>query len=114
MGKQGPNLFENLSLRHWYKYLLYVAGILLILVVVLGSQIEQNRIFSFSLWTISLCIFVWILDDMIYSAGTYYEEKDRSYGNHIPDAVIVVVWVKYIIHIIFFLIWVIIAFRSFF
>jgi hypothetical protein len=98
MGDKTPNLFENLSLRHWYKYLLYVAGVLLVLVVVLGSKIPQDQVISFSLWTMFLMIFVWISDDIIWAAATEDNAKSLAIA-------------KWTIHVVFFFFWVIVAFH---
>ena len=69
MSNKVPSLLQGLSLRFWYKYLLYVAGILLILGLVVGTKIEVNRVISFSLWTIFLSIIPWLIDDGISLAN---------------------------------------------
>jgi len=102
MSGQVPS-FEKLSLRHWYKYLLYVSGILLIVTIVFGSQFPQSRVISFSLWTIGISLFMWILDDIFY-LGTNDEDKDQIKN---------IVLTREIVHVVFFIIWVVIAFRSF-
>jgi hypothetical protein len=102
MGNDIPNLLDKLSLRAWYKYLLYVAGVLLILVVVFGSKIDQTRAISFSIWTIVLSIFLWLVDDIIN-----YANWDKSNNNTI-------VGVRALVHFVIFFIWLAVALRSFF
>lgn len=104
MSGQVPS-FEKLSLKHWYKYLLYVSGILLILAVVFGTQFSQSRVISFSIWTIGLSLFIWILDDIFYLGTLYYEGKDEIKN---------ILVIRQIIHFIIFLVWAGIAYRSFF
>jgi hypothetical protein len=99
MGDSTPNLFEGLNLKNWYKYLLYVAGVLLILVIVLGSKIPQEQVISFSLWTMVLMIFVWIINDICYAFAS-------------KDNINTVAGVNWFIQLLFFLFWVLIAFRS--
>lgn len=117
MSEQIPSgFFDRLSLRHWYKYLLYVSGVLLILVVVLGSKIPQSQVISFSLWTMSLSLFVWILDDIFTVTMTYYdvEQTKRGYRDELPDEVKAILWARQIIQFIVFIIWIVVAYRSFF
>ncbi len=94
-----PNLLEKLSLGHWYKYLLYVAGVLLVLVIIIGSKIENSHVISFSLWTITLSIFLWILDDIFRAVVDDYNFKTA-------------LGIRVSVHFIVFFIWVIIAFTS--
>lgn len=91
-----PNLFQNLSLRHWYKYLLYLAGILLIVGVAFGSHIPSVQVVPFSFWTIFFMIILWIFDDVIYFKMDDYN-KDAYVNARIA------------LHIIFFFIWILIA-----
>jgi hypothetical protein len=104
-----PSLLEKLSLNHWYKFVLYISGILFVLTVILGSKVPQGNLISFCLWSIGLSLFVWILDDIFYAAANYYFE-----GSHgIPDEVVRIVWLKYGIQVLFFIFWVIVVVRSF-
>ncbi len=112
MSEKVPGLLEKLSLSHWYKYILYISGILLVLTAVFGSKIPQESLISFCLWSIGLSLFVWILDDLFNVAGNYYLEKERSsYG--IPDEVTVILWGKHIVNVLFFFFWVIVTVASF-
>lgn len=96
---QVPNLFDKLSLKYWYKYLLYVSGILLILSIIVGSKIDLGSVLSFSLWTMGISIFLWILDDIFDLAAEYYHEDHR----------VAIEWGRQIIYFLFFFIWVIIV-----
>jgi hypothetical protein len=101
MGKDVPSLLEKLSLGHWYKYLLYVAGVLLILVIVFGSKIEVTKVLSFSIWTIVLSIFLWILDDIFRAVL-----NDNNFNTALA--------IRVSVHFLVFFIWIVVAFRSFF
>lgn len=91
-----PNLFQKLSLRHWYKYLLYLAGVLLVVGVAFGSQLPSVEVVPFSFSTMFFMIILWIFDDIIYLKIDNYNED--SYVN-----------ARIALHIIFFIIWVNIA-----
>jgi hypothetical protein len=97
-------LFEKLSLRHWYKYLLYISGILLILAVFLDLKIEQNKVIDFSLWTIGLSLFLWILDDVFRATSDYYDEQ-RVEGDSIREEQKTVIIIREVIHVIVLIIW---------
>ena len=96
MSEKIPDLFHNLSLSHWYKYLLYVAGVLLVVGVVFGSKIPNIQIISFSLWTIVLMIFLWIIDDILYAVV-----NDKNFNTALG--------IRITLHFVFFLFWIIIA-----
>ena len=92
-------LLDKLSLNHWYKYLLYVAGILLVLAVIVGSKIQVNAIISFSLWTIVLMIFLWMVDDIL-RAVVNEDNFNTALGARVT------------IQIFIFIIWIIVAFST--
>lgn len=91
-----PSLFQNLSLRHWYKFLLYLAGILLVIGVAFGSQLPSVEVVPFSFWTMFFMIILWIFDDIIYL------KIDKSNRDSYVNA-------RIALHIIFFIIWILIA-----
>jgi hypothetical protein len=96
MNDEAPSLFNNLSLRYWYKYLLYVAGVLLILGVVFGVKITSVEVVPFSFWTIVLMTILWIYDDVIILFS------DRYNRNAYVKA-------RIALHSIFFLFWISVA-----
>jgi hypothetical protein len=104
MSGKVPNLFDNLSLKYWYTYLLYVSGILLILTIVVGSKIDIDRVLGFSLWTMGISIFLWILDDIFDLAHEYYQKEHD----------VAIEWTRYIIYFVFFIIWIIIVANAFY
>lgn len=91
-----PNLFQNLRLNHWYKFLLYLAGILLVIGVAFGSQIPSVEVVPFSFSTMFLMIILWIFDDIIRLKIDEYNLD--SYVN-----------ARIVLHALFFIIWIIIA-----
>jgi hypothetical protein len=96
MSDESPSLFNNLSLRHWYKYLLYVAGVLLILGVVFGVKITSVEVVPFSFWTIVLMTILWIYDEVIILFSDRYNK-----GAYVKA--------RMVIHSIFFLLWILVA-----
>jgi hypothetical protein len=95
-----PNLLDNLSIQNWYKYLLYVAGVLLVLVIIVGSKIPETDVISFSLWTIFLCTILWIIDGVLKGMKiTEYNINSYIAG-------------RTIVHVLVFLLWILIAFKT--
>ena len=99
MSSKAPDLFQNLSLRFWYKYLLYIAGALLVLGVVFGVKLPNADVVSFSLWTMFLMIILWIYDDCF-----------QAYANRENENTLFVI--RMFLQVLFFLIWILIAFNT--
>jgi hypothetical protein len=95
-----PNLFDKLSLRYWYKYLLYLAGVLLVLTIVFGSKIPEANVISFSLWTIVLSTILWIIDGVLQAV----EIDDYNFNSYLTG--------RTLVHIFVFIIWMIVAFAT--
>lgn len=114
MSKEIPNPFEKLSLKYWYKYLLYLTGILLLAVLILGSSFDQNKIITYSISIMAISIFLWILDDIVLAIDGYYVEKTNNYNKseYLEKAKSLVI-IREIVHVICFVIWLIITFRTF-
>ena len=87
------NLFDKLSLRNWFKYLLYSAGVLLILSLIVGTKIPINQVISFSFWTIVLMITVWILDDLFFAVSTKETINQYLAGTTIVQLIAFFVWI---------------------
>lgn len=106
----GVGLFERLSLRKWYRYLLYVSGILLVLSSFLNTQIEQSKIIGFSMLTIVISILVWLSDTALEAYFDYYEHERRVNDNkHISDEEKYAQVASIAINFFFFFIWAILA-----
>ncbi len=86
-------LFDKLHLREWYKFLLYVGVILLVLGIVFGTRLTDADIIGFSLWTIPLMIVLWIYDDVTYS---FVKVRNRP----------IFIKSRRVLHLIFLLIWI--------
>ena len=99
MSDHVTGLLDKLSLNHWYKYLLYVAGVLLVLAVIIGSKIQVTAVISFSLWTIALMIFLWIVDDVLNAIA-----NENNFNTALGVRVTIQVFV--------FVIWIVVAFSS--
>jgi hypothetical protein len=95
-----PNLFNKLSLRNWYKYLLYLAGVLLVLTIVFGSKIPEANVISFSLWTIVLSTILWIIDGVLQAV----EIDEYNFNSYLTG--------RTLVHIFVFIIWMIVAFAT--
>ncbi len=95
-----PNIFDKLSLRYWYKYLLYLAGVLLVLAIIVGSKIPEANVISFSLWTIVLSTILWIIDGVLQAIDI----DKYNYNSYLAG--------RTLVHIVVFFIWMIIAFGT--
>jgi hypothetical protein len=100
MSSSVPNIFDKLSLRYWYKYLLYLAGVLLVLTVVLGSKLPETNVISFSLWTIVLSTILWIIDGVLQAIDI----DEYSYNSYLAG--------RTLVHIFVFVIWMLVAFKT--
>ncbi|MFB0514625.1 MAG: hypothetical protein ACETVQ_03515 [Candidatus Bathyarchaeia archaeon] len=102
------DVFDKLTMRDWYRYLLYVSGILLILVMFLDAKIEQAKIIHFSIWTIGISCFIWIIDTTLRATFYYYEENGREPFSEGQKAVLLV---RFSIQITAFILWAIITYQ---
>jgi len=104
-------LFEKLALKDWYKYLLYVSGILLILALFLDAKIDHLKIIRFSIQTIAICCFVWVIDTFSIT-GLYYYDLEREAREKPTEEQTAIIWVRFIIEILAFIAWLFVAYKS--
>ena len=90
MAEQTPEtgILTRLSLNHWYKYLLYLGGVILIVGFYFYLQYPLtnssvpiavvNRVINFTIYTITIGIFLWILDEISDFVSDYLEYKSKS------------------------------------
>lgn len=120
MTEQQPTILSNLSLNHWYKYMLYVAGVVLIISLYIEMQFASGnptasvpaliiKIRNFSIYSIIIGVSVWISMEVTDDIGDYLQDTSNNYSDDIDQILIAVVVIQYIIWIIAFLIWVDIA-----
>ncbi|MGD0328812.1 MAG: hypothetical protein ABSB40_00025 [Nitrososphaeria archaeon] len=70
-----PPKLEGLKITNWYKYVAYVAGVILILSFFLPSQIATSKLLNFSVVSIGIALFP-VLGILAY-AGLFYLIKDK-------------------------------------
>jgi len=93
-------LLDNLDIKNWYRFLLYIGGVILILSMFLepkGITISQVR--TFSIRTIILGLMVWIAYEIFYNQIDMMSEY--TIRNHRSE----LVFLKYTISIVGFLYW---------
>ncbi|HIH45045.1 MAG TPA: hypothetical protein HA257_08245 [Candidatus Methanoperedenaceae archaeon] len=94
-------LLDNFAIKNWYRFLLYIGGVILILSMFLepkGITIVQVR--TFSIHTIILCLIVWIIYDIF---STKIERMNEYYiKNHETELIIL----KYLISFVALFIWI--------
>jgi len=107
------SFLDKLSLRDWYKYTLYLSAILLILAVSIDVKIEQNRLVNFSVRTMIISCFVWIITETLRTAFRYYEEKKSEWSSErFTEGQKVILWIKFFADWSAFGIWAVLLVRT--
>lgn len=106
-------MLEGLKITNWYKYVMYVAGVTLILSFFLPSQITTSKILHFSIYSIFITLLLWIIRDVFDAIAAYYEDKYEDY-KHVPSEILTLATIYWTINVIFFMVWVIFALVPFF
>jgi MFS superfamily sulfate permease-like transporter len=121
MTEQTPDtgILSRLSLNHWYKYLLYLGGISLLLgfyfrmqfslVNSTGSTLVVNKVIEFSIYTVVIGITLWIFDAIKEFVKDYLEYKSESENysdSYIDNLSIALEITRYMLWIIAFIIWI--------
>jgi len=80
-----PASFSGLKITNYYKYILYVAGVILILSLFVDAKgVDNERLRNISLWVVISGLGIWLLADFIgfvddymcYLAGKYRMSRD--------------------------------------
>ena len=109
-------LLEHLSLNKWYKYLLYLAGVILVIGIYFQMQYASTnpsaalpdgitKSIYFATNTIILGILVWLIDDILGSMGDYYDYLSKKHSLNYDDMFKILISIKYVIWFIAFIIW---------
>lgn len=99
-------LFENFAVKNWYRFLLYLGGVILILSLFLEPKgIDIHNMRTFSSYTIILFIIVWIIEDIIYKIGNFSEYENRNYPDIFVNKARTLNIFRYIISFIALLVW---------
>lgn len=109
-------LLERLSLNKWYKYLLYLAGVILVIGIYFQMQYASTnpstalpdgiaKGIGFATSTIILGILLWLIDDIIGVIGDFYDYQSKKHSHDYENEYKILVSVKYIIWVIAFIIW---------
>ncbi len=96
-------LMENFAIKNWYRFLLYIGGVILILSLFLEPKgIDVLRVKKFSFYTIILSLVVWIIDDILYKIGDFIEYE---HPYNLVDKFETLYRIRYAISFIALLIW---------
>ncbi|MEM0143099.1 MAG: hypothetical protein QXL94_04000 [Candidatus Parvarchaeum sp.] len=106
----------HLGLNKWYKYLLYLAGVILVIGVYFQIQYAATHPYAtlpsgiaggitFATNTIILGILVWLADDILEAIVEFYDYNLKKYNREYYDEAKILVTVKYIIWFVAFIIW---------
>lgn len=109
-------LLERLSLNKWYKYLLYLAGAILVIGIYFQMQYASTnpstalpngiaKGMGFATSTIILGILLWLIDDILSVIWNHYDYLSRKHSHDYDDENKILISVKYIIWVIAFIIW---------
>ncbi|RLI79153.1 hypothetical protein DRP05_04970 [Archaeoglobales archaeon] len=103
-------LLETLAIKNWYRFLLYIGGVILILSLFLEPKgIEISRLRAFSLHTIVLSLILWAIEDIKNKIGDYIEylhQNDRIDDSQYDEWAMVILTVWYLINIVALIIWI--------
>jgi len=103
-------LLENLAIKNWYRFLLYIGGVILILSLFLEPKgIEASRVRSFAIWTILLNLGLWILDDFLKWIEGYLEYQYKEYKideSELENYAKLIVCFWYFISVVVFIFWI--------
>jgi|Deesub1362B_J571_1020462.scaffolds.fasta_scaffold00127_69 hypothetical protein len=103
-------LLENFAIKNWYRFVLYLGGVTLILSFFLEPKgITINELRAFSIWSIAIGLILWFLESIIGAIGDYWEyleERGRISEYTLKDYTESIVLIWWIIKIIAFVFWV--------
>lgn len=66
-------LLENFAIKNWYRFVLYIGAIILILSLFLESEIESAKVRGFAIWSVVIGLSLWIVDDILDNVYNYWE-----------------------------------------
>ena len=70
---QIPSLFTGLKITNYFKYILYLSGIILILSLFLDVKgLDNSYIRHIAFWTTVVAIGVWLVDDFVGGLNNYF------------------------------------------
>ncbi len=103
-------LLENFAIKNWYRFLLYIGGVILVLSLFLETKgIEASKVRLFSIWTVLLGLVLWIIEDILKQIGSYLEyqyEEHKIYESELEDYGKILVGIWYLISIGVFIFWI--------
>ena len=102
------SILDNFAINNWNRFLLYIGGVILILSMFLKPEgIEINQLRAFSIKTINLGLFVWILlkiidKEILLTKGIKSEENIRNWvrRSYLINFCGLGYWILYILPII--------------
>ncbi len=101
---EAPITIEGFKITKWYKYLLYIAGVVLILSFFFDVKgLEVSAVRQFALNTVFLGLFFWILDDILEIITNVINEHSKKGNSEYAEAeqAIAVIMVIYYVLVIF-------------
>ena len=85
-----PEIFKGLRITNYYKYLLYLCGVILILSLFLDvKMVDANRVRHIAFWVIIAAMGIWFFEDVLEKVNEYiYEDhlKHNSMGEYYDSA----------------------------
>ncbi len=71
------SIFNRLNLNNWYKYLLYLGGILLIVSLFSTSSIILS-VQRFALYSIVMAAIMWVISEILYMTTMFVDKNDEE------------------------------------
>ena len=78
-----PDLFNGLKISNYFKYLLYLCGLILIMSLFFEvKQIDVDYVRHISFWVIIISLAIWIFDDIIGKTNRFVYEHYIEQASH--------------------------------
>jgi hypothetical protein len=98
------NIFQGMKINNFYKYILYISGIILTLSLFFEVKgIDLNMVRHASLTFVIIGLIVWIISDIFDSISNYYshlESQEEISESKAKEIAVAMLWLWYIITIL--------------
>jgi len=104
-------LMENFAIKNWYRFVLYLGGVTLILSFFFEPKgITMNELRAFAIWSIVVGLFIWILRNIFADIAEYWQglvEDLRLSEYEAEERLTALAWIWWFINIIAVVCWVV-------
>ncbi len=109
MAEVKVGLMENFAIKNWYKFVLYLGGVTLIMSFFLEpKEITINELRGFAFWSITVGLFVWILRNAFSNIEDYWwrlVEKGKLSEYEVEERLKALIMIWWFVNIMAFVYW---------